>query len=212
MPADRAIRGLYIITDNGHATTAQLVERVTQAIIGGGALVQYRGKSAPPKRRLQEAAALQELCQRQGVPLIINDDIELARSVTADGVHLGRNDAAPAVARRRLGEQALIGVSCYNRLDNAIRAEQAGADYVAFGSFFPSATKPDAVTAPVSLLRQARQRLSIPIVAIGGITAANGATLIGAGAAALAVISGVFAAADIRSAAGHYAQLFTQTN
>jgi thiamine-phosphate pyrophosphorylase len=212
MPADRAIRGLYVITDERHTTVDQLVEHVAQAIAGGAAIIQYRSKQPSLTRRRQEASALRELCQRHALPLIINDDVELARSVAADGVHLGRDDASLSTARRRLGGQAMIGVSCYNRLDNAVRAEQAGADYVAFGSFFPSPTKPEAVAAPVTLLRQARQRLSIPIVAIGGITAANGANLICAGATALAVISDVFAAPDIRAAAERYAGLFTQAD
>jgi len=207
-----AIHGLYVITDERHDNPEQLVARVEQAIDGGARIVQYRVKKASDQRRLLEAGALMKLCRRHAIPLIINDDVELACAVNAHGVHLGRDDHTLSTARQRLGEQTLIGISCYNRLDNAIRAEQAGADYVAFGSFYPSPTKTTAVTAPTSLLRQARQQLSIPIVAIGGISAANGANLITAGASALAVISGVFAATDIRTAAEAYARLFTEPN
>jgi thiamine-phosphate pyrophosphorylase len=210
MPAGTVIRGLYVITDDRHDSATQLVERVGQAIAGGAHIVQYRAKNVPPEHRLDEATALAELCQRLTIPLIINDDIELAQQVGAAGVHLGRDDTPLAAARQQLGEQALIGVSCYNRLDNAISAQRDGADYVAFGSFFPSPTKPGAVASPLSLLQQARQHLSIPIVAIGGITASNGANLISAGASALAVVSGVFGGPDIRAAAAAYARLFSQ--
>jgi len=208
MATETAIRGLYVITDDRHDTTAQLVERVGQAIAGGARTVQYRAKDVPAKTRCDEAAALKELCCRHKIPLIINDDIELAQQIGADGVHLGRDDMPLLAARQQLGEQALIGISCYNRLDTAISAQRDGADYVAFGSFFPSPTKPGAVTAPLTLLQQAQRHLSLPIVAIGGITAGNGANLISAGATALAVVSGVFAGSDIRSAAAAYARLF----
>ena len=209
MPAGTVIRGLYVITDDRHDSVSQLVERVGQAIAGGARIVQYRAKHAPPEHRLDEATALTELCRRHAIPLIINDDVELALQVGA-GVHLGRDDTPLAAARQQLGERALIGISCYNRLDNAISAQRDGADYVAFGSFFPSPTKPGAVASPLSLLQQARQHLSIPIVAIGGITAGNGANLISAGASALAVVSGVFGGPDIRAAAEAYARLFSQ--
>lgn len=205
-----AIRGLYVITDGRHQSPAQLVERVGLAIAGGATLVQYRAKNITPAQRLAEAAALSELCRAQGIPLIINDDTELAARVGAAGVHLGRDDTPLALARERLGERALIGISCYNRLDAAINAQRDGADYVAFGSFFPSSTKPGAVSAPLTLLQQARRRLSIPVVAIGGITVGNGANLIRNGATALAVVSGVFASPDIRAAAAAYARLFAQ--
>ena len=202
------LRGLYAITADPQPASAPLLTQVEQAIIGGARIIQYRNKAADDRRRQQQAMALGELCRRHGVMLIINDDPALALDVGADGVHLGREDGTIAAARQRLGEQAIIGSSCYNRLDCAIQAEQAGADYVAFGSFYPSSTKPGAVMATQSLLKQARQRLSIPIVAIGGITAGNGANLIAAGATALAVVSGVFAQTDITAAARAYARLF----
>ena len=142
------------------------------------------------------------------MPLIVNDDVALAAAVEAAGVHLGHNDAAPAAARDLLGPRAIIGVSCYNRLDLALAARDQGADYVAFGSFFPSSTKPLAVRADIDLLRRARRELRLPLVAIGGITPENGAVLVGAGADMLAVVTGVFGAPDPQAAARAYARLF----
>jgi thiamine-phosphate pyrophosphorylase len=139
---------------------------------------------------------------------IINDDVTLAKETQADGVHLGREDAAIAQARKQLGSRAIIGVSCYNELARAEQAAAQGADYVAFGRFFPSRTKPQAVPASLDLLREAKKKLHIPVVAIGGITPENGASLIAAGANALAVIEGVFGQADVRAAAERYASLF----
>jgi thiamine-phosphate pyrophosphorylase len=197
-----------VITDAGLGRGAALVSMVSEAIDGGGRLVQYRDKSNDAARRREEAAALAALCRLRGVTLIVNDDVELAAEVGADGVHLGRDDAAVATARRRLGEAALIGVSCYARFELAVAAAAAGADYVAFGRFFPSATKPDAVHAETGLLRRARRELGLPVVAIGGITPENGGALIAAGADMLAVVRAVFAAADVRAAAAALARLF----
>jgi len=178
------------------------------AIDGGATLVQYRDKSATPVCRVRVAGALAELCRERGVPFLVNDDPELARSSGADGVHLGKNDVTLREARSQLGPAAIIGISCYDRLDRARRAEAGGADYVAFGSFFHSTTKPAAVRAPLELLQHARDALSIPIVAIGGITPENGRQLLAAGADVLAVIDGVFGQRDIMAAAQRYARLF----
>lgn len=205
--ASPRLRGLYAITADGGGAQ-RLARAVTQALECGATLIQYRDKSADPVRRAAEARVLLELCRRHQVPLIINDDVALARALGADGVHLGRDDASVADARRALGRNAIIGVSCYNLPARARAAEAAGADYVAFGRFFASRTKPQAVMADVDLLRDARAELRIPIVAIGGITPANGAGLIAAGADMLAVVEGVFGADDIRSAARCYAKLF----
>ncbi len=201
------LRGLYVITDRA-LLADRLVEAVGQALAGGARIVQYRDKGADPARRQDEAQALLALCRRHGVPLLINDDVALAQAVGADGVHLGRDDAAVPAARARLGKQAIIGVSCYNRLDLARAAQDAGADYVAFGRFFPSQTKPNAVPAPLELLREAKQFLRIPIAAIGGVAPENGAALVQAGAGMLAVIHGVFGQPDIQTAAARYAALF----
>jgi thiamine-phosphate pyrophosphorylase len=200
------IKGLYAITPD-QPDTAELLHKVRLALQGGARVLQYRNKAADAALRLEQASALRELTQEFSVPLIINDDAMLARRVGADGVHLGGEDGSVDAARAVLGSAKLIGVSCYNRMELAHEAIRQGADYVAFGSFFTSAVKPDAVTASPELLRQACREIAIPLVAIGGITALNGAQLLGAGADALAVISAVFDAADIRDAARQFSNL-----
>ncbi len=208
MPYPFPGRGLYAIAD------AVCDERaVSEAIAGGAVVVQYRAKSKHSDERRRQALVFRRVCHRLTVPFIVNDDLELARIVGADGAHLGRSDAPYAVAREVLGPTAIIGVSCYNDLNRASEAAAAGADYVAFGSFYPSASKPNAVRAEPTLLGRARRRFSIPVVAIGGITPENGGRLIGAGADLLAVIRGVFGScdhreADPRAAARRYAGLF----
>jgi len=202
--------GLYAITAEHLHPEMTLEEAVALAIGGGAKAIQYRDKSEDAARRRVQARALMTVCRRCGVPLVVNDDVALAAEIGADGVHLGRNDASPDAARERLGPRATIGVSCYDRLRRAIDAQRAGASYVAFGSFYPSPTKPDAVRAPLDLLREARAHLRIPVVAIGGITPDNGADLLAAGADVLAVVHGVFAARDPTEAARKYASLFEQ--
>lgn len=202
------IAGLYAIADTQHLAADRLVPAVQAAIDGGATAVQYRAKF----RRDIGARAIEsvlDICRTRGVPFIVNDDIELACAMGADGVHIGRDDAPITVARQRMGRDAIIGVSCYDDLAPAIAAEAAGCDYVAFGSFYPSPTKPQAVRPPLTLLTEARARLRVPIVAIGGITPENGAHLIAAGANALAVIGGLFQAPDITAQARRYAALFT---
>lgn len=202
-------RGLYAIADTGLIPNlSQLVQAIEQAILGGARLIQYRDKSTDQEQRRQQVQDLMAVCSAYDIPLIINDDVNLAATVDAAGVHLGKDDASLKMARTYLGDTAIIGVSCYNRLDLAQKAGQAGADYVAFGSFFPSSTKPAAVSAEISLLREAKQCLAIPIIAIGGITPNNGQGLVDAGADFLAVISGLFAKTDIRRAAQAYSALF----
>jgi thiamine-phosphate pyrophosphorylase len=206
--AQPALTGLYAITDGALTPGMLLMPAVEAAIRGGARLVQYRDKSTDTERRRQEARMLRELCRDHGAGFVVNDDVELALESGADGVHLGRDDAALATARVRLGPRALIGVSCYDSLERAVVAAHAGADYVAFGSFYASDTKPGAVRAPLSLLAEARRRLDIPVCAIGGITPGNGAALLEAGAHMLAVIRGVFAEEDVKAAAKSYVQLF----
>ena len=203
-----ACHGLYAITDPLLLPDERLTAAVEQAILGGARLVQYRDKSGDPALRWRQAEQLNALCRSHGIPLIINDDVELAARVGAAGAHIGRDDPAFATARARLGEAALIGVSCYDRLSLALDAERAGADYVAFGAFFPSPTKPTEIRAPVGLLREARISVKVPIVAIGGITLENAPALLEAGADALAVVSAVFAQPDIKAAARRFAALF----
>lgn len=208
MKSKPRIRGLYAIADTQYLSDTGLAAAVARAIDGGARVLQYRDKKGGDARRRRQATELLALGRRHGVPLIINDDVALALEVGADGVHLGREDARLSEARAQLGATALIGVSCYNEVARALAARTQGADYVAFGSFFPSRTKPGAVRAGLELLREARGKLRIPIVAIGGITPENGASLIAAGADSLAVIEGVFGQADIRAAAERYARLF----
>lgn len=200
------IRGLYAITPD-EADTGQLVSMVRQGLLGGVRLVQYRNKSADYALRLRQASALRALTRQFSVPLLVNDDAPLALRAGADGVHIGKDDGTVAAARALLGGDKIIGVSCYNRLDLAHRAVREGADYVAFGSFFDSAVKPNAVATSPDLLVRARQQLGVPLVAIGGITACNGAQLIEAGADALAVISALFGASNIADAARALTQL-----
>lgn len=199
------VHGLYAIT----RPSPRLEAEVDAALRGGARLVQYRDKTASPTARAQQARALVALCARHGALLIVNDDPALACAARAAGVHLGRDDVSPAEARALLGASAVIGVSCYNDLARARDAVRAGADYIAFGSFFPSTTKPDAVRAPIALLQEAKRALAAPVVAIGGITPDNGGALVAAGADALAVIEGVFAQSDIVAAARRYAGLFS---
>ena len=202
-------RGLYAITDPRLIPEDQLSERVSAAIEGGAAIIQYRDKTSDQATRLEQATALASLCRERNILLIINDDVELARSVNAGGVHLGVDDDSVRVARAQLGEDAIIGVSCYNQPERAVEAVAAGADYVAFGRFFASKTKPHAVTADIEMLLDARQLLQVPIVAIGGITPGNGSALIAAGADYLAAIDGVFGQTDVYAAALGYSGLFT---
>lgn len=209
-PNESRLAGLYAIADTRYLDGARIAAAVADSIAGGARVIQYRDKKYGAKSRFRQASELAGLCHQHGVLFIVNDDAELAKQVHADGVHLGREDTSLAQARAQLGTRAIIGVSCYNELERALRAQADGADYVAFGRFFPSRTKPQAVQAEPALLREARQKLRVPIVAIGGITPENGASLIAAGADALAVIEGVFGQADVRAAAERYAQLFNR--
>ena len=198
-------RGLYAITPEGLGSEA-LVAAVRAALTGGAVTLQYRGKSADAATRREQAIALLALARTCRVPLIVNDEIDLALQIDADGVHLGSEDGDLAAARGRLPGK-LLGASCYASLERARQAVAAGADYVAFGSVFPSPTKPGAARAPLSLFREARA-LGVPLVAIGGITSANAAELVRAGADWVAVISDLFGAPDVRSRAAEFARLF----
>ncbi len=198
-------RGLYLITPD-HDDSAQLLAQV-EAVLPFAACLQYRNKRADAKRRHDEAMALRAMTRQQGVCFIVNDDADLARQVEADGVHLGEGDGALTDARRLLGAACHIGISCYDDLPRAEAAVAAGADYVAFGALFASATKPAARRASPALLTAAA-KLGVPRVAIGGITPDNAHLAVAAGADLLAVIGGVFAAADPREAARACAAAF----
>ncbi|AOU99045.1 thiamine-phosphate diphosphorylase [Acidihalobacter yilgarnensis] len=199
--------GLYVITDAHLTPGNRLIEAAGEALAGGARWLQYRDKGDDETRRLAEARALQRLCHEQGAGFIVNDDLDLAVACGADGLHIGADDAPLAEARARLGPEAVIGISCYNRLDLAREAAAAGADYLAFGSLYPSQTKPEAVAAGLALIHDART-FGRPVCAIGGIDAGNAAAVIAAGANLIAVVSAVFGVADIRTAARRLSMLF----
>jgi len=197
------LNGLYVITDTTRFRREALVEAVGEAIAGGARVVQYRDKSDEPGRRRDEAGALAELCRHHRRPFIVNDDVDLAIAVGADGVHLGRDDAPLEETRARFtaaGLDAIIGVSCYADRLRAERAAADGADYLAFGAMFPSPTKPQAPGAPAEVLGWAHEALDRPVCGIGGITSANVGELMAYRPDMIAVISEVFAAPDIRAA------------
>ncbi len=202
----RRIAGLYAVTPD-LADTADLVARVAAALAGGAGAVQYRNKTADPALKRAQAAALARVHAARGAVFIVNDDPALAAAVGADGVHIGGSDGSVAAAREIVGPDRIIGVSCYDDPALAESAVADGADYVAFGSFFPSSVKPGARRADVALLLNARH-LGVPIVAIGGITPANARELACAGADAVAVISAVFDAPDVEAAARAVANAF----
>jgi len=201
-------RGLYAILDAGTVPPAARAETARAAIAGGAVMLQYRDKIGDARGRRRSAEALQACALAAGIPLLINDDVALAAAVGAAGVHLGQGDTDITAARRRLGANAIIGVTCHDRLDLARAADAAGADYLSFGRFFPSDTKPGAPGADPAVLDAARAAFDRPIVAIGGVNADNGATLLAAGADLLAVAGAVFAAGDVRAAAGRITDLF----
>jgi thiamine-phosphate pyrophosphorylase len=199
-------RGLYAITPD-ERDTARLLARVRAVVDAGACWLQYRNKTADDRLRREQASALLPLCRAAGVPLIVNDDWRLAAAIGADGAHLGEDDGELGEARAALGSDALLGASCYASLERARDAVTRGANYVAFGAFFPSPTKPHARRACPTLL-QASAALGVPRVAIGGITPDNGRALVAAGADLLAVISGVFDAPDPAAAVRAYRRCF----
>lgn len=201
-------RGLYVITDS-KLLAGHLLPAVAAALEGGASVVQYRHKSLQGgNRHWFEAEQLLELCRQYKAPLIINDDVELAAAIGAEGVHLGRGDGSLAAARQRLGADAIIGATCHDSLHYANEAANQGAGYLAFGAMYPSPTKPNTPQAPLSCLAKAQQRFHLPVVAIGGITADNAAPLITAGAHCVAVISDLWSAPDITARAREFSRLF----
>ena len=197
------LRGLYAITQTKNKTADIIINEVIAAIKGGAVVVQFRDKESLDAIYL--ADQLVKVCHEYKVPLLINDDIELAIKVGADGVHIGREDGVISEARDRLGADAIIGVSCYNFVEQAFDAQEQGATYVAFGRFFPSSSKPLAAPAELDTLRKAKFLLDIPIVAIGGILPENGGPLLTAGADLLAVIGGLFETQPEQSARAYQA-------
>jgi thiamine-phosphate pyrophosphorylase len=198
------LRGLYAVTPDG-VDSGQLIEKVRRALQGGIALLQYRNKMVFKEARKKEASELAQLARAHGVPFIVNDDVELALAVGADGVHVGRDDPDIIFSKKRLSGK-IVGASCYNDMNLARSAVRAGADYVAFGSVFASPTKPVAVRASLSLFKN---DLGVPLCAIGGITLDKAPQVIEAGADLLAVISDLFDAPDITARAREYGKLFS---
>ncbi len=182
--------GLYAITQTDGKDNAEILQQVESALKGGAKVLQYRDKTE--RNKVELAKQLLLLCRRYQVPLLINDDAKLAKQIGADGVHVGKDDGSINAAREILGPQAIIGQSCYNDIDLARTAQKQGADYVAFGRFFPSGSKPLAAPAEMETLQQAKSHIHLPIVAIGGILPENGGSLLAAGADLLAVIGGIF--------------------
>ncbi|HRN81233.1 MAG TPA: thiamine phosphate synthase [Nitrosomonas europaea] len=202
-----AVSGLYAITPD-MADTGQLYDAVHQALAGGVNWLQYRNKAADSRLRRVQAAEIHLLCKHFQVPLIVNDHLDLAMEIDAEGLHVGGDDISPVMARCYFGRDKIIGISCYNQLNRAIEAEEAGADYVAFGAFYPSMTKTGTYQAPIELLTAAKKKLGIPVVAIGGIDLDNAGMLIASGCDAVAVSQALFGAQDIQSAARYFSELF----
>lgn len=199
--------GLYAITDYDNNSHLEILEKSEKILDAGAVMLQFRNKSAEFENKITLARELKSICDYFNALFIMNDDIELAKIVNADGIHLGKDDERITAAREYLGN-IIIGISCYNKIDNAIKAENEGADYVAFGSFFHSHTKPDAVKANIDILNDAKSRIKLPVVAIGGITPENGKILIDAGADFLAVINGLYNTNKTYDVTKNYMEIF----
>ena len=205
--SNKGLRGLYAVTPADNLLP-RLSALVGLALEGGARLVQYRNKEAPMPLKRSQAAELLRICHAHDARLIVNDDVWLAIEIGADGVHLGRDDADPVMARQALGPKRLLGVSCYGDVERAVAAEAAGADYVAIGSLFASATKPNATRAPLELITEIKRRVKVPVAAIGGIKLENAPAVLAAGADMVAVVSDLFDAMDIKGRAAAFQKLF----
>lgn len=201
------MRGLYLVTPEWD-DTERLLAATDAALAHDVALVQYRHKDATPALRAEQAGALLALCRRRGVPLVINDHIDLCRALDADGVHVGHTDTGVAQARAALGAGKIVGASCYGELDLALAAQAAGASYVAFGGFYPSPVKKYTFVTPPELLDRARAQVTLPIVVIGGMTPLNAAPLVARGADMVAAITSVYGDSDPGAAARAFGALF----
>ncbi|WP_338845727.1 thiamine phosphate synthase [Massilia sp. W12] len=203
-----ALRGLYLVTPDWDDTAA-LLQASEAALQAGAALLQYRHKSAGPAQRLEQAGALQALCARYGKPFIINDYLDLALQLDADGLHVGGTDIAVRQARAALGPDKILGASCYGSLDLAQAAQEQGASYLAFGGFYPSRVKKYEVATQPDIINQALQRFTLPCVVIGGMTVENSAPLVARGAQMVAAISSVYMAQQPPGpAAAEFVRLF----
>ncbi|SFK23229.1 thiamine-phosphate diphosphorylase [Nitrosomonas aestuarii] len=204
---NQSIRGLYGITPD-LTDTAVLLNQTEQILTGGAQLIQYRNKLANKVLRRHQANLLLRLCRTYATPMIVNDHLDLATEIDADGIHVGQSDVDITAARTMLGRDKIIGATCYNRLDLAIQAESKGADYVAFGAFYPTSTKQNTVFAPLDILVQAKKTLTVPIIGIGGINLTNARTLIENGANAVAVSYALYRAKDIHKTAETISRFF----
>src|SRR5574341_705719 len=203
------LKGLYVITDKKLIPRDRFIETVEKAIRGGAKIIQLREKDTPEEEIIKLGKGLLEITRRYGIPLIINDSPKIAKKVGADGVHLGRGDPGIFEARKLLGSEAVIGVSCYGEIERGLRAEREGADYVAFGALFFTPTKPDRKPTPFEVLREAKRRIiKIPVFAIGGITKENAQLVLETGVDGLAVITAVFSSPDPEEAARSLAEFF----
>jgi len=203
------IKGLYAITPDS-ADLNTLIQKTKSAIEGGAFMVQYRSKIQDRDVKMQQCAAILRLCRKYEIPCIVNDDVDMCRILEADGVHLGEKDDNIAEVRHILGEDAIIGSSCYDQLDRAKSAQKEGASYVAFGAMFPTSTKPNAPRATLALLKDAKREIEIPIVAIGGITVNNAHDVIKTGIDAIAVINSLYEAKSIKETAETFVKMFHQ--
>ena len=201
------IKGLYAITPDS-ADLNTLIQKTKSAIEGGAFMVQYRSKIQDRDVKMQQCDAILRLCREYEIPCIVNDDVDMCRILEADGVHLGEKDDNIAEVRHILGEDAIIGSSCYDQLDRAKSAQKEGASYVAFGAMFPTSTKPNAPRATLALLKEAKREIQIPIVAIGGITVNNAHDVIKTGIDAIAVINSLYEAKSIKETAETFAKMF----
>jgi len=201
------IRGLYAITPDS-ADLNTLIQKTQWAIEGGAFMVQYRSKIQDREVKIQQCAAILRLCREYEIPCIVNDDVDMCRILEADGVHLGEKDDNIAEVRHILGDDAIIGSSCYDQLDRAKSAQKEGASYVAFGAMFPTSTKPNAPRATLALLKEAKREIQIPIVAIGSITVNNAHDVIKTGIDAIAVINSLYEAKSIKETAETFAKMF----
>ena len=203
------IKGLYAITPDS-ADLNTLIQKTKSAIEGGAFMVQYRSKIQDRDVKMQQCATILRLCREYEIPCIVNDDVDMCRILEADGVHLGEKDDNIAEVRHILGEDAIIGSSCYDQLDRAKSAQKEGASYVAFGAMFPTSTKPNAPRATLALLKEAKREIQIPIVAIGGITVNNAHDVIKTGIDAIAVINSLYEAKSIKETAETFVKMFHQ--
>lgn len=203
------LRGLYAITDTHLIPRARFADTVAAAVRGGATLVQLREKHAPREEIVQLGRAVLEVTRRLGALLIVNDHPSIAKEIGADGVHVGREDPSVADTRTMVGPDMIIGASCYGEVERAVSAVQEGADYVAFGSPYPSPTKTGKRTdMTLDIFQAAKRHVQVPVFAIGGINITNAQEIIDAGADGIAVVSGIFSAPDVEAAAQALAQLF----